>query len=110
MRNLFFILLCITTLVQAQKPTNKREIMQQFLDGTLDKTYVPSAFFMHFGKDAKVGENAINAHLRYFLSTGMDFVKIQFEQGYGRIQIEKPEDWDKIRPLPNDFLLLLYIS
>lgn len=40
----------------------------------------------------------------------MDFVKIQFEQGYGRIQIEKPEDWDKIRPLPNDFLLLLYIS
>ena len=23
----------------------------------------------------------------------MDFVKIQFEQGYGRIQIEKPEDW-----------------
>jgi len=103
MRNLFFILLCITTLVQAQKPTNKREIMQQFLDGTLDKSYVPSAFFMHFGKDAKVGENAINAHLRYFLSTGMDFVKIQFEQGYGRIQIEKPEDWDKIRPLPNDF-------
>lgn len=103
MRNLFFILLCIATLATAQTPTNKREIMQQFLNGTLDKSYVPSAFFMHFGKDAKIGENAINAHLRYFLSTGMDFVKIQFEQGYGRIKIEKAEDWDKIRPLPNDF-------
>ncbi len=103
MRNLFFILLCIASLAIAQTPTNKREIMQQFLNGTLDKSYVPSAFFMHFGKDAKIGENAINAHLRYFLSTGMDFVKIQFEQGYGRIKIEKAEDWDKIRPLPNDF-------
>ncbi|WP_301004176.1 uroporphyrinogen decarboxylase family protein [uncultured Bacteroides sp.] len=103
MRNLFFILLCIATLATAQTPTNKREVMQQFLNGTLDKSYVPSAFFMHFGKDAKIGENAINAHLRYFLLTGMDFVKIQFEQGYGRIKIEKAEDWDKIRPLPNDF-------
>lgn len=103
MKKLFFILLCVTTLVQAQTPTNKREVMQQFLDGTLDKSYVPCAFFMHFGKDAKVGENAINAHLRYFVSTGMDFVKIQFEQGYGRIQIEKVEDWDQIKPLPADF-------
>lgn len=103
MRNLFFILLCIATLATAQTPTNKREVMQQFFNGTLDKSYVPSAFFIHFGKDAKIGENAINAHLRYFLSTGMDFVKIQFEQGYGRIKIEKAEDWDKIRPLPNDF-------
>ena len=103
MKKLFFILLCITTLVQAQIPTNKREVMQQFLDGTLDKSYVPCAFFMHFSKDAKVGDNAVNAHLRYFLSTGMDFVKIQFEQGYGRIRIEKAEDWDLIRPLPADF-------
>ena len=103
MKKLFFILLCITTLVQAQIPTNKREVMQQFLDGTLDKSYIPCAFFMHFGKDAKVGDNAINAHLRYFLSTGMDFVKIQFEQGYGRVRIEKAEDWDLIKPLPADF-------
>lgn len=104
MRKLFFILICLaTTWVQAQIPTNKREVMQQFLNGTLDKSYVPCAFFMHFGKDAKVGDNAVNAHLRYFLSTGMDFVKIQFEQGYGRIRIEKAEDWEQIKPLPADF-------
>ena len=33
----------------------------------------------------------------------MDIVKVQFEQGYGRIRIEKPEDWDQIKPLPDDF-------
>ncbi|MFR1083709.1 MAG: hypothetical protein ACLSFW_13115 [Bacteroides cellulosilyticus] len=56
-----------------------------------------AAFFMHFGKDARIGEKAIDAHLRYFLSTGMDFVKIQFEQGYGRIRIDKSEDWEQIK-------------
>lgn len=75
MKRVLFILFCFTTLVQAQIPTNKREVMQQFLSGTLDESYVPAAFFMHFGKDARTGEKAIDAHLRYFLSTGMDFVK-----------------------------------
>lgn len=103
MKRVLFILFCFTTLVQAQIPTNKREVMQQFLSDTLDESYVPAAFFMHFGKDARTGEKAIDAHLRYFLSTSMDFVKIQFEQGYGRIRIEKPEDWELIKPLPSDF-------
>lgn len=75
MKRLLFTLFCFATLAQAQIPTNKREIMQQFLSGTLDEEYVPAAFFMHFGKDARIGEKAIDAHLRYFLSTGMDFVK-----------------------------------
>lgn len=103
MKRLIFILFCLASLAQAQIPTNKREVMQQFLSGTLDESYVPAAFFMHFGKDARTGEKAIDAHLRYFLSTGMDFVKIQFEQGYGRIRIEKPEDWEQIKALPADF-------
>lgn len=104
MKRLIFILTCfVTLLVQAQMPVNKREVMQRFLSGTLDASYVPAAFFMHFGKDARTGENAINAHLRYFLSSDMDFVKIQFEQGYGRIRIEKAEDWEQIKPLPEDF-------
>lgn len=104
MKRLIFILTCfVTLLVQAQMPANKREVMQRFLSGTLNASYVPAAFFMHFGKDARTGENAINAHLRYFLSSDMDFVKIQFEQGYGRIRIEKAEDWEQIKPLPEDF-------
>lgn len=104
MKRFIFILVCFATLLmQAQIPANKREVMQQFLFGTLDVSYVPAAFFMHFGKDARTGEKAINAHLRYFLSTDMDFVKIQFEQGYGRIRIEKAEDWEQIKALPEDF-------
>ena len=77
--------------------------MERFLDGTLTSDYAPAAFFMHFGKDAKVGEGVVNSHLKYFVSTGMDFVKVQFEQGYGRTKIENPEDWQKIQPLPEDF-------
>ena len=95
--------LCMALAAQAQTGLSKRDIMDRFLDGTLDGNYAPAAFFMHFGKDAKTGDAAVNAHLRYFLSTGMDIVKVQFEQGYGRIRIEKPEDWDQIKPLPDDF-------
>ena len=84
--------LCMALAAQAQTGLSKRDIMDRFLDGTLDGNYAPAAFFMHFGKDAKTGDAAVNAHLRYFLSTGMDIVKVQFEQGYGRIRIEKPED------------------
>ena len=54
MKRLLFTLFCFATLAQAQIPTNKREIMQQFLSGTLDEEYVPAAFFMHFGKDARI--------------------------------------------------------
>lgn len=104
MKRLLFTLFCFATLAQAQIPTNKREIMQQFLSGTLDEEYIPAAFFMHFGKDARIGEKAIDAHLRYFLSTGMDFVKIQFEQGYGRIRIDKSRRLGTNKTTPGRFL------
>jgi uroporphyrinogen decarboxylase len=50
---------------------------------------------MHFGVR---GDAAIKAHTDYFRATGMDFVKIQFdEQGFSRDKtIQKPEDWSKI--------------
>ena len=69
---------------EKQETLSKREVMERFLDGTLTSDYAPAAFFMHFGKDTKVGEGAVNSHLKYFVSTGMDFFKVQFEQGYGR--------------------------
>lgn len=97
------LFLSVFSIVQGQIPSNKREIMEHFLSGKLDKSYIPGAFFMHFPQDSKSGEKAINAHVEYFLATGMDFVKIQFEQGYGRIKIEKTEDWKQIKPLPSDF-------
>lgn len=103
-KNLFVTAcLCFALSGYAQTTLSKREVMERFLNGTLEKSYAPAAFFMHFGKEAKTGDAAVNSHIRYFVSTGMDIVKVQFEQGYGRIKIDKAEDWEQIRPLPDDF-------
>ncbi len=98
-----FMAVCCAMAVQAQTSLSKREVMNRFLNGTLDKSYVPAAFFMHFDKNSKVGEGAVNSHIKYFVSSGMDFVKVQFEQGYGRRTIEKAEDWEQIQPFDVSF-------
>lgn len=56
-------------------PATKKGIMDSFVAGTLDPSYVPAAFFVNFGSD-----EAISAHLKYFHETGMDILKVQFEQ------------------------------
>lgn len=85
-------------------PTNKKEIMDQFLAGTLDPGYVPAGFFIHFGSDSKEGAGAVNAHIQYFLKTNQDVLKVQFEQQPARIHdLDKQETWDNIGPLPEDF-------
>ena len=85
-------------------PANKKEIMNRFLEGTLDKGYVPAAFFMHFDANHKEGEAAVNAHLKYFLQTNQDILKVQFEQSMPRIaNLDKQETWDKIVPPAQDF-------
>lgn len=61
-------------------PVNKKEVMDRFVAGTLDPSYAPAAFFVHFGSDSKVGEAAVQAHLRYYLQTNQDILKVQFEQ------------------------------
>jgi uroporphyrinogen decarboxylase len=63
------------------------------LSGTPD--YIPAGFFMHFGVK---GDAAVKAHSDYFRATGMDFVKIQFdEQGLPQNkEIMTPEDWARI--------------
>lgn len=67
----------------------------QVLDISKTPSYIPAGFFMHFGVK---GDAAIKAHLDYFRATGMDFVKIQFdEQGLSENkEIKNPEDWAKI--------------
>ena len=56
--------------------------------------YVPAAFFMHFGEQARFGPAAVEKHLDYFRSTGMDFVKVQYEQAFPlRPEIRTPADW-----------------
>ncbi len=77
---------------------SKRDLMQQVLESARPN-YIPAGFFMHFGVR---GDAALKAHLEYFRATGMDFVKIQFdEQTHPKIdQVRTPKDWSKIPIYP----------
>src|ERR1044072_2875928 len=73
---------------------NKRDTMFRLIDGTASSTYVPAAFFLHFDSVYHQGQAAIDKHLEFFRATGMDFAKIQYEQGFpASAPIRKPEDW-----------------
>ena len=53
-KHLIIAALTVVTILSgcAQKtgsfPTDKKEIMDSFIAGTLDPSYVPAAFFVHF--------------------------------------------------------------
>ena len=81
-------------------PDTRKGIMDSFVAGTLDPSYAPAAFFIHFGPDQKVGDPAVQAHLKYFRESGMDILKVQFEQGAPRIAELKEGAFE---PLPEDF-------
>ena len=80
-------------------PSDKKEIMDRFVAGTLDPSYVPALFFGHFGGDQKLGEGAVKAHLSLFLKGGADMLKIQTEQPMPYVEDLTtetplvPEDW-----------------
>lgn len=85
-------------------PTDKKEIMDEFVAGTLDPSYVPAAFFIHYDADSKIGEPAVKAHMEYILKANSDILKVQFEQGLSRMDDPtKQESWDAIEPVPLDF-------
>lgn len=85
-------------------PSNKKEIMDQFVAGKLDPSYVPSAFFIHFGVGKTVGEAAVRAQLEYLVATDMDILKVQFEQVVPRLRdLDTDEGWENFRPIPEDF-------
>jgi uroporphyrinogen decarboxylase len=65
---------------------------------------IPAAFFMHFDWTHKHGQAAIDKHLEFFQYTGMDFVKIQYEQVQPpAAPISKPEDWAHVPLYPPEF-------
>ncbi|MEZ4832222.1 MAG: hypothetical protein R2873_09510 [Caldilineaceae bacterium] len=82
---------------------NKRDALLSLIDGaTLD--YTPAAFFMHFDPACHVGQAAVDKHIEYFRATGMDFVKIQFEQRMpAEPVIEKAADWAQIPLYPESY-------
>lgn len=73
---------------------NKRDTMLSLIDDGAAPDYIPAAFFLHFDTAYHQGQAAIDKHLEFFRSTGMDFVKIQYEQPFpASAPIRKPEDW-----------------
>ena len=83
---------------QASIPVNKKEVMDRFVAGTLDPSYAPAAFFAHFS-GPKTGEPAVQAHLRFYLETNQDILKVQFEQSAPRIEeLDDRSEW-----IPEDF-------
>jgi uroporphyrinogen decarboxylase len=81
--------------VSVRLSRSKRDLVMDVLNMSKTPSYVPAGFFMHFGVK---GDAAVKAHTEYFRATGMDFVKIQFdEQGLPENkEIKTPEDWAKI--------------
>jgi len=73
---------------------SKRDLVMAVLNMEARPGYIPAGFFMHFGVR---GDAAIKAHLDHFRGTGMDFVKIQFdEQTLSQPPanpIKTPRDW-----------------
>ncbi len=83
---------------------NKRENMLSLLDENQKPKHVPAAFFLHFDPAYHAGQAAVDKHLEFFRYTDMDFVKIQYESNFPRLEeIQKPEDWEKMPFFGLDF-------
>lgn len=66
--------------------------------------HIPVGFWFHFDGDEGAGDKCVEAHLKYYRETDIDFVKIMSDSlGYPlRVVISKAEDWFNVKPLPED--------
>jgi uroporphyrinogen decarboxylase len=82
---------------------NKRERLLALASGQ-PADQVPAAFFQHFDRAFHTGQAAVDKHLAFFRQTGMDFVKIQYEQATPLADhIRRPEDWANAPLYPDEF-------
>ena len=83
---------------------NKRDTMLSLIHDTASSGYIPAAFFLHFDSAYHAGQAAIDKHLEFFRTTGMDFVKIQYEQPFpASTPIRKPEHWARAPHCSEEF-------
>ncbi|MCK4853193.1 MAG: hypothetical protein KAT31_03000 [Bacteroidales bacterium] len=83
---------------------NKRDAVFGLLTDNKPQDYYPAGFFIHFGKDYNFGDAAINRHLEYFKFIDMDFIKIQYELTFPRLNsIRNPSDWLNMPLYKKDF-------
>lgn len=75
---------------------NKRDLLLTLLSQK-ETPSIPAGFFLHFDPQYHRGQAAIDKHLEFFRYTGMDFVKIQYEQPVADwMPIQNPADWTKM--------------
>lgn len=67
--------------------------------------HVPVGFWYHFAGEEAMGEACVQAHLRYFRETDLDFIKVMCDSYFPypiTEKIEKAADWRKLTPLGKD--------
>lgn len=114
---LYCLMICIVMAIGATSTTicaqskgkltesiNKRDAILKMLDPSVKQEYIPAGFFIHFDKNSKWGDAAINKHLEFFDKTDMDIVKIQYESSFPVLdEIKNPSDWKKMPFYGKDF-------
>lgn len=80
---------------------NKRERVLAAMNKQ-EVDHVPAGFWFHFGGEEAMGDACIQAHLKYYRETDLDFVKIMCD-GYFPypipIEIKSASDWKKLEPM-----------
>jgi uroporphyrinogen decarboxylase len=83
---------------------NKRDNMLALAYNSGTEEYIPAAFFMHFDQAYHQGQAAIDKHVEFFDYTGMDLVKVQYEQIPPLTSlIRDPQDWRNAPRYSQDF-------
>ncbi len=84
----------LATAQAQQTADSKRERILQVLDQSRPNEYVPAAFFLHF--ENKLGRKAVQDHKDFYRATDMDFVKVFYEIGLPKLDINSGKDWEKV--------------
>lgn len=83
---------------------SKRDLVLSLTDPSAPPATIPAAFFLHFDSRYHAGRPAVDKHLEFFRQTGMDLVKIQYEQTLPPAPPpERPADWANAPVFPESF-------
>jgi uroporphyrinogen decarboxylase len=83
---------------------NARDTVLSLVESASPPDHTPGAFFMHFDPASHTGQAAIDTHLAFFRATGMDFVKVQYEQTLApAAPIRTAADWARVPRLTEEF-------
>ena len=67
--------------------------------------HVPCGFWFHFKGDEAVGEGCVQAHLKYYRETDLDFLKVMCDGFFSyplSVEVNEAKDWYKLEPLGKD--------